>query len=303
MKNRTQNGIMILCFLLSVTLFSCQKQDTGAPATGNENLIDYPVQEPYVETQDNPPAGNTLDMTATSFGTRQNLYFNFTTESASSLTSWYGGSTTLWKYVAGWTSNSITRSSAFARSGSYSGRYELNKTDGDVGGSKRAETNRSLYDEPVLKCERWYGISYFLPTEFVSDKAPEILMQWHTNGTYPPLALWTINGQWQIVQFGNIATNLGAYDKNKWTDFVYHIKWSSGSDGLIELWKNGVKVFTKSGATLKTTDINIYMKAGIYKWPWKTGSYGSTTTKRVVYIDDVRIGSNLATYADVAPGP
>lgn len=303
MKNRTHNGMIMLCFFLSASLFSCQKQDTPALETGNENLIDYPGPDTYVDTQDNPPDDNPLAMSASNFGTRKNLYFNFTTEATNSLSSYYGGSTTLWKYVAGWTTNSITRSSAFSRSGGFSARYELNKTDGDVGGSKRSETNRSTADEPVIKCERWYGISYFLPNEFVSDKAPEVLMQWHTNGLNPPLALWTIAGKWQIVQFGNRATSLGAYEKNKWTDFVYHVKWSSGSDGLVELWKNGVKVYTKAGPTLNATDNKIYMKAGIYKWPWKTGSYGSTTSKRVIYIDDVRIGNNLATYADVAPGP
>jgi len=38
--------------------------------------------------------------------------------------------------------------------------------------------------------------------------------------------------------------------KNVWYDFVYHVKWSSKSDGLFDAWVNGKKVLTHRGPTL-----------------------------------------------------
>jgi hypothetical protein len=173
-----------------------------------------------------------------------------------------------------------------------------------VARSKRCESSRGTKAEPTVRVERWYGASYFLPSAYVSDQAPELLTQWHTvAGGSPPLALWTQNGQWNILIFGKKRKIIGNYEKNKWTDFVFHVKWSPYSDGFIEVWKDGAKVFTYSGANIyKGTSYGAYMKTGIYKWPWKAGSYHSTTTKRVVYIDDVRIGNSAATYKDVVPG-
>jgi hypothetical protein len=179
----------------------------------------------------------------------------------------------------------------------------LRKTDGDVGGSKRSETIRAVKEESVAKVERWYGASYFLPGDYVYDYAPELVTQWHTAvGRYPALGIWTEKGKWRIVVLGTQAAFIGNYETNKWTDFVYHVKWSTGSDGLIEIWKNGVKVFTKAGANLGAdVTTGAYMRTGIYKSPWKSGSTSYTTT-RVMYVDDVRIGTASATYADVAPG-
>ncbi|MBL0358038.1 MAG: heparin lyase I family protein [Chitinophagaceae bacterium] len=191
MKNRTQNGIVILCLLLTATFMSCQKEAPPVEplTTVTSDIEDYPGQENMIELPDAPSNEgiDPLAMTSSTFGTRKNLFFNFTTEATNALTSFYGGSTTQWKYRGGWSAKSIQRSSAFARSGGYSARYELNKTDGDVGGSKRAETNRASSDEPVIKMERWYGASYFLPNEYVSDKAPEVVLQWHTDKGSPHL--------------------------------------------------------------------------------------------------------------------
>jgi len=48
----------------------------------------------------------------------------------------------------------------------------------------------------------------------------------------------------------------------------------------------------------------VYFKTGIYKWVWNMTPEKdqSTTDKRVIFVDEVRIGSPNATYQDVAPG-
>src|SRR5207302_810153 len=67
--------------------------------------------------------------------------------------------------------------------------------------------------------------------------------------------------------------------RNKWYDFVYHVKWSSGSDGLMEVWLNGKKVGSRQGPTLYT-GINCYFKLANYHTAF--GAASSVIHDRVV---------------------
>lgn len=307
MKNHTQNGIILLCLVMNAAIVSCKKE--SAPAPPEDNTSWYVNDSSDLAQPDEPPIendGNSFAATASSLtvGSRKNLLFNFTTEATNSLTTLSYNSFTAYGSLQKYGTYSINRVNTTARTGSYSTRYELRKTDGLIGSGKRSEALRYSKSEPVVKVERWYAASYYLPADYVTDAAPEIVTQWHTNIGSPPLALWTQNGQWRITRFGNKQTIVGNYTKNKWTDFVFHVKWSAGSDGLVEVWKDGVKVLTFNGATILTgTTYGAYMRTGLYKWPWNpTSSIVSSTTKRVLYVDDVRIGNASATYYDVAPG-
>lgn len=299
--------MLLLCLAGSVSLFSCKKET--APSVTNDAPGFYVNDSSDLAMPDEPPLenpGSEVAATASTItvGTRKNLIFNFTTEPTNALTYLSYTSPTAYGSLQKTATYSITRVNTTARTGSYSTRYELRKTDAMVGYGKRSEALRYSRSEPVVKVERWYAASYYLPSDYVTDAAPEGVTQWHTNIGSPPLSLWTQNGQWRITRFGNKQTIVGNYEKNKWTDFVFHVKWSTGSDGLIEVWKNGVKVLTFNGATiLSGTTYGAYMRTGIYKWPWNpTSSIVSSTTKRVIYVDDVRIGNEYATYNDVAPG-
>ncbi len=237
---------------------------------------------------------------------RKNLIMDFTVEQPDAL---IRTGMNLYYYWNGFdkASNALayafTRSNVYKRAGDWSMRVELRRTDNDVAGSKRAEARRASNDEPNLK-ERWYGMSYFLPNDYIPDPAPELLTQWQSlKGISPPLAIWTNNGRWQIVQYGNVSTDLGVYETGKWTDYVVHVKWSLSNDGLIELWKNGVKVFTKTGPnSYPGYATGNYMKSGIYKWRWHSDPASSKTYVRIVYQDEIRIGNENATYNDVKPG-
>lgn len=242
---------------------------------------------------------------------RTNIRFEYTSENTDALTKFAVKLPYNWNSLRSCCSYSITRSTEFARTGKFSTRYELNIADASVDNSKRTETSRASNDELTL-ADRWYGVSYYLPKDYVADQAPELLTQWQSlKGVSPPLALWTANGKWAIDQKFNsptdfntlrtVQTSLGDYSTGKWTDFVFHVKWSLAKDGLIEVWQDGKKVFTSSGPnTYFGISTGNYMKTGIYKWPWAhLDKYTSNTTKRVVYIDDVRIG---ASYNDVKPG-
>jgi hypothetical protein len=213
-------------------------------------------------------------------------------------------------------SYSITKSNSVpARAGNYSMQVELYKTDATVAASKRAEINEST-SEPI-NAERWVGASYYFPSAtYAQDKDAELIMQWHTDAPTgsPPLALWTMNGKIDVQQAidpsGGATTNPAYFSHvtlqniiyDKWIDIVVHYKQRSDATGLVEIWINGVKVYTKSGPNTFSAYAN-YFKIGINKWTWMPGaSYGGTQTHRLFYIDELRFGNEKATYKDVVPG-
>lgn len=206
------------------------------------------------------------------------------------------------------------------RAGKYSVRFELRKDDPIVASSRRAEL--TLKKELKVKVERWYGFSIFLPRDYKRDPTPEIVTQWHASPDRddgevwrsPPLALLTEDGRWRVNRRwdadrimkrskpdGSKSKNLGKYETGLWTDWVFHVKWSWESDGVLEVWKNGKKVIHYEGPIGYNDRRGVYFKTGIYKWVWKMTPERdhSTTTKRVIYVDEVRIGNENATYQDV----
>jgi len=207
------------------------------------------------------------------------------------------------------------------RAGKYAVRFELHKDDPIVANSRRAEL--TLKREPKVKVERWYGFSIFLPEDYQQDPTPEIVTQWHASPDRddgevwrsPPLAVQTQGGNWNISwrwdadrimkrnrPDGAKSENLGKYETGVWTDWVFHVKWSWESDGLLEVWKNGKKVIHYEGPIGYNDKRGVYFKTGIYKWVWKTTRERdpSTTTTRITYVDEVHIGSEKAAYRDVA---
>lgn len=209
------------------------------------------------------------------------------------------------------------------RAGKHSVRFELRKDDPIVASSKRAEL--TLKKEPKVEVERWYGFSIFLPEDYKRDALPEIVTQWHASPDLsagevwrsPPLAVltqdgnWRINWRWDADRImkrnrpdGSKSRELGKYETGVWTDWVFHVKWSWQSDGLLEVWKNGRKQIRYEGPVGYNDRSGVYFKTGIYKWVWNMTPEKdqSTTDKRVIFVDEVRIGSPKATYKDVEPG-
>ncbi|WP_433074813.1 heparin lyase I family protein [Dactylosporangium sp. CA-052675] len=194
------------------------------------------------------------------------------------------------------------------RDGGYAARFELNKTDAAVSNGKRSELTQP--DSQPANAERWYGFSIYLPSSWVYDQSPEIVSQWHQcdasrcGGGSPPLALKTEKGHWKLdMPLRSQTVDLDAYSTGTWTDWVFHVKWSTGSSGQLEVWRNGVYKFGFTGSrTHADTQGSPYFKFGIYKWDWNSGStHPSDTTQRVMYYDALRLGDERATFADVDP--
>ncbi|MCC5576279.1 heparin lyase I family protein [Microtetraspora sp. AC03309] len=189
------------------------------------------------------------------------------------------------------------------RDGSYAARFQLNRGDPIQSGSKRAEISQR--DEQPLNAERWYGFSVNLPTSWVPDVSAEIVSQWHQcddcGGGSPPLALLTDEGRWKI-DFRGATIDLGPYATGTWTDWVFHVKWRTDSQGMFEVWRNGQPVLQRTGATHAGGPRSPYFKFGIYKWDWNDPKKPSDTNERVMFYDSLRLGDQRATYDDVKPG-
>ena len=138
------------------------------------------------------------------------------------------------------------------RAGKKATRFELRHGDcggdgmwddctGDRGRVEKIVTN----DFDRVGQESWYGFSVYVPDQLKDiDPAGTDIFQWKVVGWRDPLAYL---GLWR----GHLTFNMGAVQRercgimplyemrNKWTDFVFHVKWSRDDDGVVEFWING----------------------------------------------------------------
>jgi hypothetical protein len=186
------------------------------------------------------------------------------------------------------------------------------------GTSYRTEL-RAKAPPPVKGKDMWYGFSIYLPAPYERDSIAETLAQWHhtsdpgEKNLNPPMALQIKDGQWVLGARWSSAQpttkrnqrsiggyRLGSPETNKWTDWVFRVRWSYGSDGELQVWKNGKQVVSRKGPIGYNDKVMPYFKLGIYKSAWRN-SVGNVK-ERTVYHDEVRIAGHGAKYSDVAPG-
>ena len=87
------------------------------------------------------------------------------------------------------------------------------------------------------------------------------------------------------------GADIGPIMKNVWYDIVYHVKWSSGSDGYIQAWVNGVLKLDHRGPTL-------YSGYGVFL---KLANYHSAFGQSSSVIHDRVVRGTTA--LSVSPGP
>jgi hypothetical protein len=193
---------------------------------------------------------------------------------------------------------------------SYLHRYQSNP-------SYRTEL-RAKAPNPVKGKDTWYGFSIYLPAPYERDSLGETLAQWHQSNDpgeknlNPPMALQVKDGKWVLAARWSSSQpttkssqrsagyQLGLPETNNWTDWVFRIRWSYGSDGELQVWKNGKEVVNRKGPIGYNDKVMPYFKMGIYKSAWRN-KVGSVK-ERTVYHDEVRIAGHGAKYSDVAPG-
>lgn len=198
-------------------------------------------------------------------------------------------------------SYSITASTAQHYSGVKSIRFELRNTDKEVQSGTRAELVLPI----VTSLNQWYSFALFAPSDsYKKDASDEVITQWHQgDGKTPALCLRVKSDKLYVRILGKTWVELGAWDKDSWHTYVMHIKHSSGKDGLIEIWKDGKQILNRSGDNMYTVGSKSKMpnlKLGIYKSDWN-GSGTTSTKMRVLFFDDIKIGNEKATLAQMMP--
>ena len=226
-----------------------------------------------------------------------------------------------------------------SRAGGHSLKSALNFFNG-VGASallrERVEM-MAINSKTVVGREYWYGFSIYLPgeqdgeDEYVPDKYWEVVAQWQgvndtaeEKGRNPPLTLTTsvsgVGGRWTVAgrssaqainrkgeNDSSFSIDLGPYQTGKWTDWVFHVKWSYLNDGVVEVWKDGKQVVSRVNSPIGYNDqVGPYFKMGIYKGSWEhlpeDGSKLDVVDHRVIYHDEFRMADERGSYDAVAPG-
>lgn len=198
------------------------------------------------------------------------------------------------------TSYAITQSTANCYSASRSARFELRDTDPEVQSGTRSE----ITFPTTTNLNRWYSFAIYFPRDgYAADYADEVISQWHQGGgKTPALCLRTKNDILYLRVLG-VWKSLGAITKDTWQAYVIKVRHSSGSTGLVEIWRDGKLILTYKGPNMYrvTGDINNpNWKLGIYKSTWN-GTSKTKTSKRVLYFDDIKMGSERATLQEMTP--
>ena len=145
---------------------------------------------------------------------------------------------------------------------------------------------------------------------FDPGRANDIVMQWHAipgnwRATFPNLAISIGHTNWFVRQsFGCAQTNPTRtsvrldvpVQRGTWTAWVIHARWSPGTNGLLQIWKDGRLVLDRPGPNVYGTigvEYTPYLKTGIYHPEWHPN--------KVIYSTDIKIGGERARCEDVAP--
>ena len=225
---------------------------------------------------------------------------------------------TVWKPV-NIDSGTIVQSQA--RNGRNSYRLTLNYDD-NWGNDPSSELSlvKAGLKRFLLGNEYWISISIFLPidfqksdyttlvSQFFGTPDTDIGEQWDRN---PPFALMVSQEQWKIIVRADPAPvtikgqhavtkvlHLGAWTAGKWTDFIFHIKWSYNEDGILEIWKDGKLIKNYDGPNCYNDKNGTSFKIGPYEWAWRMGP--NLTTKREIYYDEIKVGDATSSYSEIA---
>lgn len=189
------------------------------------------------------------------------------------------------------------------RKGKYAVKFTLYPDDQIFGGHR---SELACYNKYPLGSEVYYKFSLMVPNDYAENDMWQIFSQFHdlpdyqngeTRDVYnshrklpPPVSLSYSKGeiitQRYDVRDGYHIVASTKIKKGKWVDLVYHIKWSLGEDGFIEVFVNG-----KNASNGKTFGPNVYNTSGNYL---KIGFY---TDKRIpttntLFFDEVYISQS-----------
>jgi hypothetical protein len=147
----------------------------------------------------------------------------------------------------------------------------------------------------------WYSFAVYFPDSFVKDHTHDVISQWNEEGA--PVRLLTDDDRF-LLDVGNLKgykeqIYIDQVTKNTWHEFVFHFIHSSGTDGLIDVWHNGVKRINRKGGNTYNVELPKW-KIGIRKAAYENST--SDTQSRVVFFDNIKVADENGSYEELAPG-
>ena len=160
-----------------------------------------------------------------------------------------------------------------ARDGATAVRLHTEPGDSGVSGSGSSERNDLALSPGETECdegrEQWWAHSIRFPSDYViPPRGPTwhwgVVFNFHHTGeggqanlqvvSLPTgLAFWVAGGP-SVVRGPGVPgfhqAMIGPVVKNTWYDFVYNVRWSSGSGGFVKGWVNGALKLNYRGPTL-----------------------------------------------------
>jgi hypothetical protein len=148
------------------------------------------------------------------------------------------------------------------------------------GSSERADLSLSVANTDCYQGkEAWWAHSILFPSDYVpATNGFGVVMDFHQTGSVGQANFHVDSSRWDgLLRFrgyGGIPNQTPPYEKvigpvvkNQWYDFVYHVRWSSGSDGFMRAWVNGKKKLDHRGPTIYSGDV-CYLKLANYHTPF-----------------------------------
>lgn len=188
-----------------------------------------------------------------------------------------------------------------SREGNRAVRLRTESGDTNVNGSSYAVRNDLTLSQADTGCyegaEQWWAHSILFPSDYVVPPSWGVAFNFHHTGSTGQANFHVdaasfglrLRGFGGTQDAGRYQVDLGPVVRNQWYDFVYHVKWTSGADGLFSAWMNGIHVLNHRGPTL-------YAGMGCYL---KLANYHTGGASSIIH-DRVRRGS---TAEAVAIGP
>jgi hypothetical protein len=193
----------------------------------------------------------------------------------------------------------VAVSADYARTGTKSVRIVVREGDIEQTGDDGKQTERAELDSgrhALVGRDVWYGFSFLIPPGFPVVDNRLVIAQWKQYGVSgsPLFGERFRNGSHDFtIRIADSAWGrrksytLPAIEFSRWNDMVYHIRFSRGDDGLVEVWMNKSRVVTHKGATaFKEGEDNIYNKFGLYRDRWKD--------PMTIYFDNYTLADSFA---------
>jgi hypothetical protein len=191
----------------------------------------------------------------------------------------------------------VAISTDYARAGTHSARITVKEGDVEQRGDDGRRVERAELDSghyPLLGRDMWYGFSFLLPPGFPIVDNRLVLASWKQSDVEgsPLIGQRFRAGRHSLTirppgaGGGGTSYTLPDIRLGRWNDMVYHVRYSTGKDGMIEVWMNGKRVVSYRSPTASDAGADrFYNKVGLYRDRWRE--------PMTMYVDNYTLGDSF----------